>query len=247
MKQFITKSKTVILLAAVLGSTAQVQSALFTTANDFAQFNSGAGVTSTAYYSVNSIVNGIGNNGNPGGTGTAGSLQLTSIGGWNQYSSGSDFPINQASLSAIDPGALAQYSAGSGGGPGTLVAHSGTMSFDFYGGNFNDWNHIGITLNENGHYDTYFPATTSTFTGADGRTWTQCVIDYNISDVSGGLTYFGVGIAQNDAGDTEGDTFFVDNFQVTPVPEPAATRAMAAGALVACSAASEFFRRRRAD
>ncbi len=38
-----------------------------------------------------------------------------------------------------------------------------------------------------------------------------------------------------------------DNVQIVPVPEPAATGALAAGTLVAGGAASVFFRRRRAD
>lgn len=229
MKQIMTKSKAFILLVVVLGlgATAQGQ-VLYSTANDFAQFASGAGVTSSTYYSVASTVNGIGNTSNPGGTGSIGSLQLVSSGGYTGDLSGSDFPIDQATLSALDPGALAPYSAGSGYGPGTVYANSGILTFDLYGGNLTDWNQFGITLNYNGNYSTFFPATTSNVTGADGRTWTQCVIDYNINAVVGGLTYFGVSIAQNDAGDTAGEVLNIDNIQISAVPEPAPTAFLAA-------------------
>ena len=232
MKQLITNSKTLTLLAAVLGlgTTAQAQ-ALYSTADDFAQFAGGAAVTSSAYYSVASRLNGIGNTSNPGGTGSIGSLQLVSSGGYTGDMSGSDFPVGQATLSALDPGALAPYSAGSSYGPGTVFANSGILTFDLYAGNLTDWNQFGITLNYNGNYSTFFPASTSNFTGADGRTWTQCVIDYNINAVIGGLSYFGVSIAQNDAGDTAGEALSIDNIQITAVPEPAPTAAvMAVGA-----------------
>jgi hypothetical protein len=204
----------------VPGTSAQVP--LFTTANDFGLFNGGAGVVASSYYSDSSTVNGIGNTVTPGGAGGVGSLQLTAPGGWSGWVSGSGAPGqagNQTFMSAIDPGAIAAWSAGSGYGPGTLVAYSGTVSFDLYGGNFTDWNWFGITLNYDGHWDPYFASTSSSFTGADGRTWTHYEVPYTINAVSGGLSYFEVGIAEN-AGSIAGQTFYVDNFQATVVPEP---------------------------
>jgi hypothetical protein len=217
--------KTLLLSIGILGCLAQHASAqisLYNTANDFGLFNGGAGTVSSLYYSDSSTVNGIGNTANPGGASGIGSLQLTAPGGWSGWVSGSSSPGqagNQAFLSAIDPGAIAAWSAGSGYGPGTLPAYSGTMSFDLYGGNFTDWNWFGITLNYDGHWDPYFASTSSSFTGADGRTWTHYEVPYTINAVSGGLTYFEFGIAEN-AGSIAGQTFYVDNFQATVVPEP---------------------------
>lgn len=205
-----------------LVQSASSQVSLFTTANDFGQFNSGAGTVSSLYYSDTSTVNGIGNTANPGGTSGIGSLQLTAPGGWSGWVSGSGAPGqagNQAVLSAVDPGAIAAWSAGSGYGPGTLVAYSGTMSFDLYRGNFTDWNWFGITLNYDGTWNPFWASTSSDFTGADGRTWTHFEVPYTINAVSGGLSYFEFGIAQN-AGSIANQTFYVDNFQATVVPEP---------------------------
>jgi len=229
MKKLKKNSKTFTLLTAVLGvGTAAQAQALYSTANDFAQFASGAAVTSSTYYSVASTVNGIGNASNPGGAGTIGSLQLTSTGGWNQYLSGSSFPVDQASLSTLDPGAAIPWSAAASYGPGTLTAYSGILTFDINTANLTDWNQFGVTFNYNGHYDTFFPTTTSSFTGADGNSWTQCVIDYSLAAESASVTYFGIGIAQNAAGDTAGETFNIDNIQISAVPEPSPTTALAA-------------------
>lgn len=235
--------KTLFLSLGMLGWLVQSASAqsLFTTTNDFAQFNGGAGTVSSLYYSVASTVNGIGNNANPGGTGGIGSLQLTAPGGWNGWVSGSSSPGqegNQAFLSAIDPGAIAAWSAGSGYGPGTLTAYSGTLSFDLYGGNFTDWSWFGVNFNYNGNWGPQWASTSSNFTGADGQTWTHFEVPYTINAVSAGLSYFQMGIAEN-AGSIAGQTFYVDNFQVTPAPEPG-TMAL----VVAAGTALLFLRRR---
>jgi uncharacterized protein (TIGR03382 family) len=226
----------------LLGVDASAQSTLYTTTQDFAQFNSGAGTVSSTYYSDSSTVNGLGNQSSPGGVGAVGSLQLTSPGGWNGWLSGSSAPGqegNQGYLLAIDPGAIAAWSGGSGYGPGTLTAYSGTMTFDLYGGNFTDWNQWGITLNNNGGYNTYWASTSSNFTGADGRTWTHYVIPYTINAVNAGLSYFQMGIAQNAGGGLAGETFYIDNIQIVPTPEPGTMAVAALG-----GAALLFFRRR---
>jgi hypothetical protein len=217
--------KTLLLSTAILGCLFQSTSAqvsLFTTTNDFALFNGGAGAVSLSYSSDSTTVNGIGNTVTPGGASGIGSLQLTAPGGWSGWVSGSSSPgqaANQAFLSAIDPGAIAAWSAGSSYGPGTLVAYSGTMSFDLYRGNFTDWNWFGITLNYDGTWNPFWASTSSDFTGADGQTWTHFDVPYTINAVSGGLTYFEFGIAEN-AGSIAGQTFYIDNFQASVVPEP---------------------------
>ncbi len=225
MKKLKTKSNAFTLLTAVLGvGTAAQAQTLYSTANDFAQFASGAAVTSSTYYSVASTVNGIGNTSNPGGTGTIGSLQLSSAGGYNQYLSGAGFGADTAVLSAMDPGSVAPYSAASGYGPGTATAYSGILSFDVNTANLTDWSSFGISIN----YNTFWPATTTYFTGADGNTWENCVIDYSIAAQPGSLNYFDVGISENAASDTAGETLNIDNIQISAVPEPAPTTALAA-------------------
>ena len=204
--------KALLTMSAV--SFTSAQASLYTTTDDFAQFNGGAGTVNSLYYSDSSTVNGLGNPATPGGAGGVGSLQLTAPGGWTGWVSGSDSPGesgNQAFLSAIDPGAIAAYSAGSGYGPGTLVAYSGTMSFDLYTGNFTDWSWFGINFNYDGNWNPQWASTSSTFTGTDGRTWTHFEVPYTINAVDAGLTYFQMGIAEN-AGSIAGETFFVDNF-----------------------------------
>ncbi len=231
MKKLKTNSKAFTLLAAVLGvGTAAQAQTLYSTANDFAQFASGTAVTSSTYYSVASAVNGIGNTSNPGGAGTIGSLQLTSPGGWSQYLSGSDFGVDAAVLSALDPGSSAPYSAAANYGPGTLTAYSGLLTFDIFTGNLTSWNQFGVTFNYPGNYTTFFPATTTSFTGADGNTWTHCVINYSLAAENASLSYFGIGIAQNASSTIGGETLNIDNIQISAVPEPSATALVAAGA-----------------
>lgn len=205
--------KAVLLSFGMLGwlvQSASAQVSLFTTANDFAQFNGGAGNVSSLYYSDSSIVNGLGNTTSPGGESAVGSLQLTVPGGWGGISDAPGQAGDQGFLSALDPGASA----------GALVAYSGSLSYDVYRGNLTDWNQFGVIFNYNGNWNSFFSSTTTDFTGADGNTWTHVVIPYTINAVSG-LTYFQLSVAENAGGNVAGETIYVDNFQVPQVvPEP---------------------------
>ena len=222
-------------IVAWLAQSAPAQISLFTTTNDFALFSGGSPVVSSDYYSDNGAVNGLGNAANAGGAGGIGSLQLTMSGGWGPFSSGPGVEGNQGFLSALDPGAIAAWSAGSGGGPGTLVAFSGTLSFDVYTANLTDWNQFGVLLNYNGNWSPFFSATAAGFTGADGRTWTHVEVPYTVNAVNSGLSYFGFEIARNAGGGIVNQTIYVDNFQVAAVPEPGVAALMGLGlsALVA--------------
>lgn len=220
-QQPLLMKKTLLLSLGILGCILQTASAqvLYSTTNDFAQFNGGTAITSSDYFSVIGTVNGIGNQTSPGGSGGVGSLQLTASGGWNGWLPGSDFTgQTAASWSAIDPGGSRPWSPESGFGPGNFLAYSGTITFDLYRGNFTDWSWFGINFNYNGYWGPQWAATSTDFTGADGRTWTHFEVPYSIN-ANAGVTYFGMALAHN-AGAIGGQTYYVDNIQVVPVPEP---------------------------
>ena len=195
---------------------ASAQSSLYTTANDFASFTGGP--VNSAYYSDSSTVNGLGNNANSGGASTIGSLQLTAAGGWGGLSDAPGVAGNQGFLSALDPGAIAGTS---------LVAYSGTLTYDVYTANLTDWNQFGVLFNYDSNWNTFFSASTSSITGADGRTWTHITVPYTINATA--LTYFGLSIFENTGAGTAGETIYVDNFRVVAAPEPATTALLAAG------------------
>lgn len=235
--------KTIYLTGLLTMSTALVASAqtsLYTTADDFAQFNSGAGTVSSLYYSVASTVNGIGNTSNPGGTGGIGSLQLASMVGWGGISGGSLPGPTAGAFQALSLGSTRPYSAESGYGPGNMLPASGTITFDVYTGNLVGYGYFqfGIDLNYDGNYGAFFSSSTSDFTGADGQTWTHCVIPYTTSATA--LNYFGWDIMENSGGTgVGGETIYVDNIQIQAVPEPGTLAFAAMG-----GAAFLFFRRR---
>jgi len=204
--------RTLLLSFGTLGLLVQSASAqsLFTTTNDFALFSGGSPVLSIDYYSDNSAVNGLGN-ANAGAAGGIGSLQLTMSGGWGGVSSAPGVAGNQGFLSVFNPGAVAWTS---------LVAGSGTLSFDVYTANLTDWNQFGVIFNYTGNWNAFFGNATG-FTGADGRTWSHVEVPYTINAVNG-LGYFGIDLAKNAGGGIVDQVIYVDNFQVTPVPEPSA-------------------------
>lgn len=211
------------------GASAQT---LYTTTDDFAQFQSGTAVTSSLFYSESGTVNGIGNTSNAGGAGTAGSLRVNGPTGWGQLV-GTEFPgQTQASFAALAPGSSRPWSPESGWGPGIFVAYSGTLTFDVYRGVLGDWSQFGLHINSGTQWSVFF-GTDSDFIGADGNTWTHYVIPYNITAGSAG--YFSAAIGgQGGAGNT-GTFAYVDNIQVVPVPEPgmAALLGLGLSALVA--------------
>ena len=181
---------------------------------------------STDYYSVNNAVNGLGG-ANPGAAGGIGSVQLTLSGGWGGVSDVPGPAYNQGYLSALNPGGVAGSS---------LVAGSGTLSFDVYQANLTDWHQFGFIFNYNNNWNSFFGSGTD-FTGADGRTWSHVTVDYTINAT--GLNFFGISLAENAGGGVAGETIYVDNFQVTAAPEPGTMALAAMG-----GAALLFFRSR---
>ena len=231
------------LLTLSTGLFASAQTSLYTTTDDFGLFNGGTNVTSSTYYSIASTVNGVGNTSNPGGTGGVGSLQLTSTNQYNFVAEGGFPGPTAAAFAAFSPGSTRPYSPEAGYGAGNMVANSGTFTFDVYTGNLVGYSYysFGIGLNYDGHFNFFFPTTsTSTFTGADGNTWTHYVVPYTTGATA--LNFFGWGIVENSGGGPGGETIYVDNIQVlaNPVPEPG-TMALAAMGGVALL----FWHRRR--
>lgn len=220
--------KALLFSIGIMGWLAQSASAqtLYTTINDFGQFNSGAGVTSSLFYSDSSTVNGIGNTSNPGGADWVGSLRVSGPTGWGPLA-GTDFPgQTQASFAALAPGSTRPWSPESGYGPGTFVAYSGTLTFDVYRGGLGDWSQFGFHINSGTQWSVFF-GTDSDFTGADGNTWTHYVIPYNIGAGSAG--YFQATLAAQGGGGNAGTFAYVDNIQIVPVPEPGVAALMGLG------------------
>ena len=225
----------VVTAAALTAASAQV--VLYTTTDDFAQFGGTNGIgTSTDFFSVDNTTNGVGNSTNAGGTGANGSFEFAGQNGWGPIS-GTDFiGPTSAAFNACFPDSIQQYSAASGGGPGTMVAGSGTISYDLNTANMTGYSYVqwGIHFNYNGNWVNFGASSTTDFTGADGTTWTHVVVPYTTADTgSGGLSYFGWSLFENSGGGAGGEIVYLDNIQVAAnaVPEPATTALLMLGGL----------------
>ena len=235
--------------AALTAASAQTTTnPIYITTNDFGQFNGGGtnAVVSSSFFSVNNTTNGVGNSSSAGGTGTAGSFQFISQNGYGTVSGGSFTGPTAAAFTALSPGSLRPYSPESGFGPGTMVAGSGTMTFDVDTANLIGYSYytFGFNLNYDNNYSTFFPSSSSNFTGADGNTWTHYVIPYTTAAHS--LNYFGWALAENSGGGPGGETVYVDNFQIAStvaVPEPSTIALLVMGGLGAVI----MIRRRRIE
>jgi hypothetical protein len=115
-----------------------------------------------------------------------------------------------------------------------MLPASGTITFDIYTANLVGYGYyqFGIDLNYDGNYAAFFSSSTSSFTGADGNTWTHCVIPYTTSAAV--LNYFGWDIMENSGGTgVGGETIYVDNIQIQAVPEPGTIALAGMGGAVA--------------
>ncbi|HEY1686122.1 MAG TPA: dockerin type I repeat-containing protein [Tepidisphaeraceae bacterium] len=175
---------------------------LFTTQDDFSGWqdnNNGTylvGAPVATPDSDGSTTNGVGNTSNAGGTGTAGSEQIT----WLPAAAGYSFfyspgeQNNTNFLSAIDPGSSA----------GNLVSFSGVIKLD----STLPTGSLGVILNYNSNFSQIFGSNSAT-TNANGFYTTT--IPYTINAVTG-LSYFQFGIIYNSSYD---NSFDIDNIRLS--------------------------------
>ena len=219
---------------------AQANISLFTTADDFAldtgdgngwTAQSGATIgASTAYDSDSSTTNGVGNTTNAGGTGTAGSLQIN-LNSSISYNTLAQAPkndqSNQAFFSALDPGSIAAYSAGSGYGAGTETAYSGTLQYNYTvptissGGGYLV---AGLVLNDGSSLGFRRTFATSTINDGtvDGLSTYTATIPYSFA--AGSFGFFQFGIVFNTDYVPSGP-LYIDNIQVVSAPATPAGQA----------------------
>jgi hypothetical protein len=232
MSRLLTPLGIVIVAAVLSPATTNAQTILYSTVEDFAQFSSGTGVTSTDFFSVDNTVNGAGNTTDPGGAGTTGSLQLALTGGWQQVPGGTFSGPSAAALDLIAPG-----SSGS-----NIMPASGTVSFDLNQGDLTSWWNIYLWVQAPGQDwwgsgQIWQNITVTSFTGADGGTWLHYEVPYSITGGSGSLS---MGFFTNSDSVNVGAAFYIDNIQVAAVPEPATTVMLLIGSL----SVTLLFRRR---
>ena len=197
---------------ALFSQSALAQS-LFTTANDFTGWTAGGSSFTVASTSATDLdgatVNGLGNTTAAGGTGTAGSLSMQWVSGTYDF---------------------AAYSPGEQGNAAFLSAleNATTLTFDYTTPPAGTGNYfgLGIVLNYQNGFDQLCPASTTSLGGGV----TQATVNWSTEAATlisaqasngGGFSYFQFGVIYNSNYTPTGTPFTVDNFEVTPAPEPA--------------------------
>jgi hypothetical protein len=194
---------------------------LFTTAEDFAQWNDGdnsdgiqeVGVASGSIDA--STTNGLANNTAAGAAGTSGSLSATWISGTYDFFFGPGIQGNAAALADLGTTAAA-----------TATPTNGILQFDYIEpppgtGNYFQ---LGVVLNYDGNFGQFFGSSVNNGNGTFTAT-----VPYTINPHPA-LSYFQLGLIYNSNFNTA-TPFTVDNVLV--VPEPAsATVLAAAGGLI---------------
>jgi hypothetical protein len=205
---------------------------LYTTTSDFVGWstdNSGvvsSAASSSAWDFDGSTTNGLGN-GSPG-TSAGGSLALTVVPGLGgEYTGVSSSPgiayVNSA-LQALDPGAIAAYSAASNYGNGTLVAYSNSIIFTYTiaTGSVN-YEDLGLSFNENGpggsYYNPQFADGSAVYNSVGGFTTVTKTVPYSIQ--AGSFNDMHIQIFANWSIPGPTSPIYVDDIQVAQVPEPA--------------------------
>ncbi len=216
MKKFVLLS---IGMVAFALQSANAQTSLFSTYQDFLQFTASGGTTVTAdntFSSDSSTINGLGNTTAAGGSGTTGSLSIQWVpatGNFNSVAAAPSEGGNSAFLSAIDPGQA-----------GSAVTASGTIFLDYSlpdneGGSYFQ---PGVLLQYAavGYYSQFFASSSTDlgFTDGNGLEVFRATIPYTIT--AGAFGGFGFSIMYN-SNYAPALPFHVDNISVTATPEPA--------------------------
>jgi len=201
---------------------ANAQTSLFTTFDDFSQWGPSGGTTVTAdstFSTDASLINGLGNTTAAGGSGTSGSLSIqwvSATGNFNSVAASASEGGNSAFLSAIDPGQA-----------GSAVAATGNIYLDYSlpdneGGSYFQ---PGVLLQYAavGYYSQFFASSSTDlgFTDPNGEEVFRATIPYTIT--AGAFNGFGFSIMYN-SNYSPALPYHVDNISVTAVqtvPEPA--------------------------
>jgi fibronectin-binding autotransporter adhesin len=219
-----------------IGSAASAQTAtLYTTTSDFTGWTNSPGVSNsvesdTAFDSDGSSTNGAGNLTSPGGTSTAGSLEIdtgSNALGYGKLALGPNEASNTTFLTDIDPGSTST----------NLVAYSGTLTLTYTTptwGSTTVYSNVGLYFSVNGSgptgsapYFYYNAGGSSTTSTVDGQATTTAKIPYTIS--AGAITSgFQLGLWANDGdyggngGNIAQEPIYVDDITVpSPVVVPA--------------------------
>jgi hypothetical protein len=195
---------------------------LFTTQEDWAQWNNSGSMTTTGVNTTSldaSTINGVGNNASPGGAGTTGSMQTVWGSGSYNFFSGPGEQGNQGFLSALDPGAIAGAST---------AAYSGTLTVSYTKpppgtGNYFQ---LGLLLNYDGNFGQFFGNETDNGDGTFTAT-----IPYMVNQVS--MSYFQLGLIYNSNYNTN-TPFTVDNIAAVPEPASLTLGVLGAVAMIWC-------------
>jgi hypothetical protein len=213
-----------VLTAVMLGLTALASHAgaavLYTTNQDWTEWNGSGNISKAAQSSPdldNNLTNGLGNNTNAGGSGTAGSLMATWSSGTFEYFFGDGDQNNAGFRTALGTSASGNYTAA-----------TGTLLFDYTkpppgSGNYFQ---LGIVLNYDSNFGQFFGTETDNGNGTFTAT-----VPYTIN-ATGSASYFQIGFIYNSNYNTN-TPFTIDNLRTPAVPEPASAGLMAIGGVVA--------------
>jgi hypothetical protein len=213
---------------------------LYTTTSDFTGWSTDAPTVvssaqpSSAWDFDGSTTNGLGN-ATPG-TSPGGSLALTVVpSASGQYTGVSSSPglayVNPA-LQAIDPGAIAAYSAASNYGNGTLVNYSNSFIFTYtIATGTMAYEDVGLSFNENGpggsYYNPQFADGSAVYNSVGGFTTVTKTIPYSIQ--AGSFNDMHIQIFANWSISGPTSPIYIDDIQVASVPEPASIGLLGSG------------------
>jgi autotransporter-associated beta strand protein len=214
-----------------LANTARATAALWTTYDDFSQWESVSSsftvAGDTTYDSDGSAINGFGNTTSPSLAGTPGSMQINQTVYPDTFDTPAESPemTTTPALSILDPGSTEPSGVGSNG---SMVEFFGTLKMSYTMPDdeappTTGYFALGLVLNYTGTYDQLFyynlTADGATFsqTTTDGQVTDTVTMPYIISPVNGDLSYCQILVAYNSNFEPL-QPFYVDNIGVLPTP-----------------------------